>query len=472
MQGIVARNSVFEPLRRGSFPRGDLWRCLLSGPAVCQTSGRGRAPWYAASVRRPSYLSCVLLCTFRLGAEECVGSAREAAELEEQLMKRPLGQRLRLRVMSVYGCLARFEQSEQSASRYVDHLLFLIENFPASGAHEYELLFSRTEADWLSRSPDRDRIRSGWKQAVASHPDNVEVLLHAANGVPWDHDLAVAWLRRAQQLSPKSERISTRLGELLAQAFLGIENWAGDKYRAGPERTWARNMVERSTDAGLLVVASESLRHAAGRVEKPARWVRDYEAIADSWLAKARAIDPRRTAAMAARHTLPGEPGVREALPEFYKRLKQFRLPSFSEFPAPTGRKLPSPPPEPEVRSLYRADEAIVFESGKPPDFAQHYRVVTWSCGTSCWCALLLDVETGKTIDSPFGCSSHEWVWDEPESTDFTPLRYQTDSRLLVLTGCPGRVNCGVHAYEWTGREFRLVREILVLPSRSPSVLK
>ncbi len=41
----------------------------------------------------------------------------------------------------------------------------------------------------------------------------------------------------------------------------------------------------------------------------------------------------------------------------------------------------------------------------------------------------------------------------------FTPLLFKTDSRLLIVRGCPEDENCGEYYYEWTGSRFKLLRK-------------
>ncbi len=70
-------------------------------------------------------------------------------------------------------------------------------------------------------------------------------------------------------------------------------------------------------------------------------------------------------------------------------------------------------------------------EVAKGPNFNDHYRIIKWSCGSSCVAAMIVDVATGEIIYSPF-------INDKNNRPDFSPwknLDYRVDSSLLVVNG-------------------------------------
>lgn len=88
-----------------------------------------------------------------------------------------------------------------------------------------------------------------------------------------------------------------------------------------------------------------------------------------------------------------------------------------------------------------------------PADFAGHFRVVQWTCGSDCIVSGVVDVLTGDVylgISLAFG----HYV-----SSGVLPLQYRRDSRLLVATQCDtarfDTTTCGIRSYEWTGTRFR-----------------
>ena len=95
-------------------------------------------------------------------------------------------------------------------------------------------------------------------------------------------------------------------------------------------------------------------------------------------------------------------------------------------------------------------------------NFAGHYILTTWGCGTNCTQSAIIDARNGRVFfprqleGAGFGFCE---LPDEAE-----PMAYQADSRLLVLNGFKGgdlsvdNAPCGIYYLEWTGRNFRQVR--------------
>jgi hypothetical protein len=78
------------------------------------------------------------------------------------------------------------------------------------------------------------------------------------------------------------------------------------------------------------------------------------------------------------------------------------RSPQFSDFPA--GAVFHGTPAAVDLSSARGARSfRTVLRSGaaKGPNFAGHYAVVTWGCGTACERFALVDVRTGKVWMSP-----------------------------------------------------------------------
>ena len=94
-------------------------------------------------------------------------------------------------------------------------------------------------------------------------------------------------------------------------------------------------------------------------------------------------------------------------------------------------------------------------------NFAGHYILTTWGCGTNCSDSAIIDARSGKVFfpkeleGAGFGfCELN----DETE-----PLVYKSNSRLLVLSGFKGgdlnseKTACGIYYFEWTGTSFKKV---------------
>ena len=103
-------------------------------------------------------------------------------------------------------------------------------------------------------------------------------------------------------------------------------------------------------------------------------------------------------------------------------------------------------------RLARRYRTVLSSEGTKEPNFAGHYRVVTWGCGTDCRGFAIVNRKTGGVFTPP----SIEYVAgvtgnDEPR------IGFRLDSRLLVVAG---RINDDIEGkffYEWTGKRLKLL---------------
>jgi hypothetical protein len=95
-------------------------------------------------------------------------------------------------------------------------------------------------------------------------------------------------------------------------------------------------------------------------------------------------------------------------------------------------------------------------------NFAGHYILTTWGCGTNCTVSAIIDARNGRVFfPDQLGGSTFGFC-EFPDDTE--PLVYKANSRLLVLNGFKagdldkqdGR--CGIYYLEWTGTNFRQVK--------------
>jgi hypothetical protein len=143
--------------------------------------------------------------------------------------------------------------------------------------------------------------------------------------------------------------------------------------------------------------------------------------------------------------------------------------PRFSDYPA---RPYPGPNAVPDVlgdpRSrMYRTQ--LRGWAREKPNFAGHYILATWGCGTGCAQIAVIDALTGRVFH-PSGARTNSVanVHDElfvdgdssPRRADFGALRYRVDSRLLVLIGTPENRagNHGISYFVWENDSLRKVR--------------
>jgi hypothetical protein len=146
--------------------------------------------------------------------------------------------------------------------------------------------------------------------------------------------------------------------------------------------------------------------------------------------------------------------------------LAQSSSPRFEDYPAaPAFTGKPAPPKLGAAhhrlfRSMIRAGAA------QGPNFAGHYTIALWGCGSSCGSMAVVDAKTGRVFDGPFGILGSMGLLRYPDdpSGQAPPLTYRLDSRLLIVRGCPEDDRCGAYYYEWKPPAFHLLRKLQPVP--------
>lgn len=140
--------------------------------------------------------------------------------------------------------------------------------------------------------------------------------------------------------------------------------------------------------------------------------------------------------------------------------------PRFSDFPADlyTG-----PNAAPNLRHDARARmhrTRLAHWAKEPPNFAGHYILATWGCGTDCTQIAIIDAKTGA-IFHPVGVTYNVATNVQRELLEGGDLwhssgavKFRADSRLLVLIGMPEERTSdrGISYYEWVGNQLKPVR--------------
>jgi len=73
----------------------------------------------------------------------------------------------------------------------------------------------------------------------------------------------------------------------------------------------------------------------------------------------------------------------------------------------------------------------IIEASSGKVNFAGHYIVARWGCGTDCVAGAVIDALTGQVTFFPF---VYVCCWQDVKS-DFEPIRHRPNSRLIVFSG-------------------------------------
>lgn len=101
----------------------------------------------------------------------------------------------------------------------------------------------------------------------------------------------------------------------------------------------------------------------------------------------------------------------------------------------------------------------IMSQAKAKPDFAGHYHIVSWGCGTECVQFAIVDSASGAVFDPPF----QTVAWGGKARFRVTEgIHYRTDSRLLTIAGCPNeeRSKCGTYYFEWDGAQLKELSRI------------
>jgi hypothetical protein len=123
---------------------------------------------------------------------------------------------------------------------------------------------------------------------------------------------------------------------------------------------------------------------------------------------------------------------------------------------------------------ILKSKEALLFrtrirEGAKSgPNFAGHYTLISWGCGTSCQQYALVDAVNGHVFDLPFRYVSSQPAYGISEGVDVDRLpdfgRSQASpkSRLFVVGGCfdEDEKRCGWHFYEMTEKGLSLLKTV------------
>jgi len=133
--------------------------------------------------------------------------------------------------------------------------------------------------------------------------------------------------------------------------------------------------------------------------------------------------------------------------------------PTFDAYPAPVFSGVPAQLRIPPHSLARRYRTLFRWEMALGPNFAGHYRLVTWGCGTGCANSALVDLVTGEAFQPP------EIAYLSTVPTHgFDPERYglfhRASSKLLVVGGAPPRHSHeGNYYFVLQGHSFRLLRK-------------
>ncbi len=101
----------------------------------------------------------------------------------------------------------------------------------------------------------------------------------------------------------------------------------------------------------------------------------------------------------------------------------------------------------------------LIEAANKGSNFAGHYTIAIWGCGTSCTAFAIIDAITGKVF-FPKNLTRVSWAgWQEKEYG----LKFRLDSNLLIVYGSPNEEDQkGTFYYKWENNEIQLIKSNLI----------
>jgi hypothetical protein len=113
------------------------------------------------------------------------------------------------------------------------------------------------------------------------------------------------------------------------------------------------------------------------------------------------------------------------------------------------------------ITKEFRGFRARIREGAKSSvEFAGHYTIPRWGCGTDCNGFVIVDSITGK-VYAGLGVAGLPFSWlEEYGGDDAIPrMEFYSNSRLLEINACPNEKDCGFYDYEMIdGKGLKLLR--------------
>lgn len=108
------------------------------------------------------------------------------------------------------------------------------------------------------------------------------------------------------------------------------------------------------------------------------------------------------------------------------------------------------------------------------PNYAGHYRVINWGCGSGCLMMVVVDLETGQVFPPPLasGQAGEDQIIIPRLGTGWADFDFRLSSRLFVIKSCPwgspdpksrlyrGRQFCGTSYFTIDPNGFHLLRQV------------
>lgn len=134
-------------------------------------------------------------------------------------------------------------------------------------------------------------------------------------------------------------------------------------------------------------------------------------------------------------------------------------VPRYKDYPAEafSGVRV-APKIATERAKQFRAQ--IIEGAQKPPNFAGHFRIIGWGCGSSCVQFAIVDIQSGAVYMPDFYVAHGSALTQEKLRED-EPLQFKANSKLLVVVGSRNEKGEGCYFYKWNGSKLVLIKTIM-----------
>ncbi len=137
------------------------------------------------------------------------------------------------------------------------------------------------------------------------------------------------------------------------------------------------------------------------------------------------------------------------------------KLPDFADYPVKEIYK--GKPARPQIVTPYQKQfrTRIRQSMQQGPNFAGHYIVATWGCGSGCMQFVVTDAVSGRVYDPPMKSVAFHFGPDAEHGPQKYPdmVNVRPDSALLVVEGCPEEGDeCGRFYYHFEKGKFTPLR--------------
>lgn len=142
-------------------------------------------------------------------------------------------------------------------------------------------------------------------------------------------------------------------------------------------------------------------------------------------------------------------------------------VPQFRSYPAEVMAVGSGVPVDLTSPNAYSYRTRLRAAAAGPVNFAGHYKLTIWGCGTQCVTGAVVDALNGQVTFFPFSICCEDWPIDDK----FERVVFRKNSRLIVFAGMLNEEGAnGVHFFEF--RDGRFQRITTRIPPNSAAALK